>query len=163
MLSPFLALPMISSPTTDACKKLGFNPTITLVIVGKEHKIVFLPTSETNNDRNGNLNFPAGTVVDTTVVSPVEFDYYLSDYAGSPGTSKPTYYNVFLDENNFTYVTISHSDLAWVPDADETTHCRVWYTDLTAFNPFPLLSATFTPATLTPSQSQPPSTVNTFP
>ena len=127
MLSPFLALPMISSPTSDACKKLGFNPTITLVIVGKEHKIVFLPTSEPNNDRNGNLNFPAGTVVDTQVVSPVEFDYYLSDYAGLPGTSKPTYYNVFLDENSFTYVTTSHSDLVWVLDADETIRCRVWY------------------------------------
>ena len=101
--------------------------------------------------------------LDQTIQSTM---YYLSDYAGSPGTSKLTYYNVFLDENNFTYVTISHSDLAWVPDADETIHCRVtcvWYTDLTAFNPFPLLSATFTPATLTPSQSQPPSTVNTFP
>jgi hypothetical protein len=40
--------------------------------------------------------------LDQTIQSTM---YYLSDYAGSPGTSKPTYYNVFLDENNFTYVT----------------------------------------------------------
>ncbi len=87
---------------------MGFNPKITLIVVGKDHKVVFFPSAD-NGDRSGNC--PAGTVVDTTVVSPVEFDYYLCSHAGLLGTSKPAHYNVLLDENEFTYVVPSCSQL----------------------------------------------------
>lgn len=95
--------------TTGACDKLGFKPKITLIVVGKKHKVVFFPTSRGDADRSGNC--PAGTVVDTGVVSPVEFDYYLYGHAGLLGTSKPAHYNVLLDENEFTYVIPSRSQL----------------------------------------------------
>lgn len=84
---------------------MGFAPKITLIVVGKYHKVVFLPKS--GADRSGNC--PAGTVIDTTVVSPVEFDYYLYGYAGQLGTSKPAHYNVLLDENGLSYVVLSRA------------------------------------------------------
>jgi eukaryotic translation initiation factor 2C len=83
-----------------ACKKMGFNPTITLIIVGKRHHVRFFPRSENEGDRSGNC--PAGTVVDSDVVNPVEFDFYLQSHGGLLGTSRPAHYNVLLDENKFT-------------------------------------------------------------
>jgi hypothetical protein len=47
---------------------------------------------------------PPGTVIDTVVTSPVEWDFYLCSHQGILGTSKPAHYNVLLDENNFTCV-----------------------------------------------------------
>jgi len=88
----------------SACTKLDFDPTITLVVVGKKHKVVFFPRQADDNsgliDRSGNC--PPGMVVDTKITSPVEFDYYLLSHNGILGTSKPAHYNVLLDENNFT-------------------------------------------------------------
>jgi eukaryotic translation initiation factor 2C len=86
--------------TIDACQTLGFAPTITLIVVGKKHKVVFFPTSP--NDADGSGNCLAGMVVDTDITSPIETDYYLLSHSGILGTSKPAHYNVLLDENIFT-------------------------------------------------------------
>ena len=95
-------------PPAEACKKMGFNPTITLIVVGKRHHVRFFPRSDNEGDRSGNC--PAGTVVDSDVVNPVEFDFYLQSHGGSLGTNRPTHYNVLLDENKFTYVVAFLSD-----------------------------------------------------
>ncbi|KAH9179679.1 Piwi domain-containing protein [Lactarius sanguifluus] len=84
----------------NACKKLGFNPTITLIIVGKPRHVRFFPRSENEGDRGGNC--PAGTVIDSDVVNPVEFEFYLQSHGGVPGTARPTHYTVLVDENRFT-------------------------------------------------------------
>jgi eukaryotic translation initiation factor 2C len=76
-------------------------------VVGKDHKVVFFPISDADGDRSKNC-LP-GTIVDSDVVSPVEFDYYLYGHAGLLGTSKPAHYNVLVDENNFTCVFFSLS------------------------------------------------------
>jgi eukaryotic translation initiation factor 2C len=96
---------------------MGFNPTITLIIVGKRHHVRFFPRSENEGDRSGNC--PAGTVVDSDVVNPVEFDFYLQSHGGLLGTSRPAHYNVLLDENKFTYVVAFLSDSEVVVDADD--------------------------------------------
>ena len=88
----------------DACVKLGFKPTITLIVVGKRHHVRFFPRIENEGDRSGNC--VAGTVVDSDVVNPVEFDFYLLSHGGILGTSCPAHYNVLIDENRFTYVTL---------------------------------------------------------
>jgi hypothetical protein len=103
----------------DACKKLGIKPTITLIIVGKRHHVRLFPCKENEADRSGNC--VAGTVVDSDVVNPVEFDFYLLSHGGILGTSRPAHYNVLLDENKFTYVFLSgiaakfFSMLTWAP------------------------------------------------
>ena len=76
---------------------------ITLVIVAKRHHTRFAPK---NPDKQGDAdkpkNCPAGTTVDTHIVSPVEFDFYLQSHGGLLGTSRPAHYSVLYDENNFT-------------------------------------------------------------
>ena len=97
---------MISYPIKGASEKLDFEAKITLIIVGKYyHKVVFFPTSNFQANRSGNR--PAGTVVDTGVVSPVEFDYYLYSHTGLLGMSKPAYYNDLLDKFGSTCVVVN--------------------------------------------------------
>ncbi|KAA8550272.1 hypothetical protein F0562_001956 [Nyssa sinensis] len=47
-------------------------------------------------------NILPGTVVDTKICNPSEFDFYLCSHAGIQGTSRPAHYHVLYDENNFT-------------------------------------------------------------
>ncbi|KAL5140710.1 Protein argonaute 2 [Glycine soja] len=43
-----------------------------------------------------------GVIVDTKVIHPFEFDFYLCSYYGNLGTSKPTHYHVLWDKHKFT-------------------------------------------------------------
>ncbi|XP_020704040.1 protein argonaute 1B-like, partial [Dendrobium catenatum] len=51
-------------------------------------------------DRSGNI-LP-GTVVDSKICHPTEFDFYLCSHAGIQGTSRPAHYHVLWDENKFS-------------------------------------------------------------
>ena len=51
---PNLCLLTIANKPTDACDELNFNPTITLIVVGKDHKVVFFPVSNADGDKNYN-------------------------------------------------------------------------------------------------------------
>lgn len=86
-----------------ACLELepAYTPKITFIIVQKRHHARFFvtPASSKEADRSGNI--PAGTVVDTAVVHPRQFDFYLVAHAGIQGTSRPTHYHVIFDENRF--------------------------------------------------------------
>nr|KJB35183.1 hypothetical protein B456_006G103100 [Gossypium raimondii] len=85
-----------------ACSSLqeGYMPRVTFVVVQKRHHTRLFPTDRNKTDRSGNI-LP-GTVVDTSICHPTEFDFYLNRHAGIQGTSKPTHYHVLLDENGFT-------------------------------------------------------------
>jgi hypothetical protein len=126
--------PYFVSPNViiDACTKLGIKPAITLIIVGKRHHVRFFPRSENEGDRSGNC--VAGTVVDSDVVNPVEFDFYLLSHGGILGTSRPAHYNVLIDENKFTYVSYGGSELII---SSMLMSCAV----LTAYNLSRMLSA----------------------
>ncbi|RHZ87940.1 hypothetical protein Glove_28g30 [Diversispora epigaea] len=89
-----------------ACLALDatYRPTITFVVVQKRHHTRFFPIDRRDADRTGNC-LP-GTVVDSNITHPTEFDFYLQSHAGLQGTSRPTHYHVLHDENNFTADTL---------------------------------------------------------
>nr|CAD1819865.1 unnamed protein product [Ananas comosus var. bracteatus] len=78
----------------------GYLPPITFVVVQKRHHTRLFPEVHGRReitDRSGNI-LP-GTVVDTQICHPTEFDFYLCSHAGD----KQTYsLHVLFDENRFT-------------------------------------------------------------
>ncbi|KAG8764009.1 hypothetical protein FRC12_008333 [Ceratobasidium sp. 428] len=47
-------------------------------------------------------NCEAGTVIDSIIGHPLEFDFFLLSHGGLIGTSRPAHYSVVHDDNNFT-------------------------------------------------------------
>ncbi|KAG6572421.1 Protein argonaute 16, partial [Cucurbita argyrosperma subsp. sororia] len=72
------------------------NVTKFTVIVGqKNHHTKFFQPGAPEN-------VPPGTVVDTKVVHPKNYDFYMCAHAGMIGTSRPAHYHVLLDEIGFS-------------------------------------------------------------
>nr|BAO49750.1 argonaute protein [Lilium longiflorum] len=88
-----------------ACASLedGYLPPVTFIVVQKRHHTRLFPSNHGDRgstDKSGNI-LP-GTVVDTMICHPTEFDFYLCSHAGIQGTSRPTHYHVLYDENHFS-------------------------------------------------------------
>jgi eukaryotic translation initiation factor 2C len=80
-----------------AFRSIMYTPTITLIVAQKRHQTrLFLE----DGGRIGNVS--PGTVVDTKIVHPFEYDFYLCSHYGSLGTSKPTHYHVLWDEHGLS-------------------------------------------------------------
>lgn len=77
----------------------GQKPQLTFIIVQKRHHARFMPVQRGDSDRSGNCR--PGTIVDTEIVVPQEFDFYLQSHASPLGTARPTHYHVLLNEANF--------------------------------------------------------------
>ena len=76
----------------------NFAPKISCIVVQKRHHIRLFPIDASSCDRSGNC-LP-GTVIDSTITHPLEYNFVLQSHAGLQGTSRPTVYHVILDENN---------------------------------------------------------------
>lgn len=72
---------------------------LTFLIVQKRHHLRMFPDN-CPTDRSGNV--VPGVVVDTKIVHPREFDFYLMSHAGIQGTSRPVKYHVLYDEIGFS-------------------------------------------------------------
>lgn len=88
-----------------ACASLepNYQPPVTFVVVQKRHHTRLFANN--HNDRrstDNSGNILPGTVVDTKICHPTEFDFYLCSHAGIQGTSRPAHYHVLWDENNFS-------------------------------------------------------------
>ncbi|XP_042392893.1 protein argonaute 1B-like [Zingiber officinale] len=88
-----------------ACASLepNYQPPVTFVVVQKRHHTRLFANNHNDNhsvDKSGNI-LP-GTVVDSKICHPTEFDFYLCSHAGIQGTSRPAHYHVLWDENKFT-------------------------------------------------------------
>ena len=85
-----------------ACRELhpNYKPQITFMVVQKRHHARFF-AEDPRDQRGKSRNAPAGTVVDTQICHPTEFDWYLLSHAGIQGTSKPAHYHVLYDDSNF--------------------------------------------------------------
>ncbi|CAM0944014.1 unnamed protein product [Alopecurus aequalis] len=81
----------------EACKLMDdqWEPKFTLITAQKNHHTKFFQTGSPDN-------VPPGTVVDTQVCHPKNFDFYMCAHAGMIGTSRPTHYHVLHDEIGFT-------------------------------------------------------------
>ncbi|KAK9276501.1 hypothetical protein L1049_006035 [Liquidambar formosana] len=89
-----------------ACSRFPcYKPPITFAVVQKRHHTRLFP-NETDQSSTRNQftdeNIPPGTVVDTVITHPREFDFYLCSHWGVKGTSRPTHYHILWDENQFT-------------------------------------------------------------
>lgn len=85
-----------------ACREIyGHNPLpkICFVIVKRRHNTRFFTWDKQTNQTN---NLQPGTVIDTDIVSPNGFDFYLNSHAAIQGTSRPVLYQVLYDEIGFT-------------------------------------------------------------
>ncbi|CEF61129.1 Protein argonaute-4 [Strongyloides ratti] len=84
----------------EACMSLerGYQPGITFIVVQKRHHTRFFVCNK--DERVGKAqNIPPGTIVDSGVTHPTEFDFYLCSHAGIQGTSRPSHYHVLWDDN----------------------------------------------------------------
>eukprot|EP01135_Chromosphaera_perkinsii_P007963 Nk52_evm35s1073 gene=Nk52_evmTU35s1073 len=90
-----------------------WDPKITFVVVQKRHHTRFFCNQRNGTDRSGNC-LP-GTIVDTQICSPTQFDFYLQSHAGIQGTSRPAHYYVLLDEIGFSVDEIQQltNNLCW--------------------------------------------------
>ncbi|KAK9116634.1 hypothetical protein Sjap_015581 [Stephania japonica] len=82
-----------------------YKPTVTFAVVQKRHHTRLFPDEIDPSSTRAHLfdeNIPPGTVVDTVITHPREFDFYLCSHWGMKGTSRPTHYHVLWDENQFT-------------------------------------------------------------
>ncbi|KAJ4975109.1 hypothetical protein NE237_000215 [Protea cynaroides] len=70
-------------------------PKFTVIVAQKNHHTKLFQASAPEN-------VPPGTVVDTKVVHPRNYDFYMCAQAGIIGTSRPAHYHVLLDEIGFT-------------------------------------------------------------
>lgn len=91
-----------------ACERFpDYKPLITFAVVQKRHHTRLFPfpgETDPSSPQNNFLyeNIPPGTVVDSVITHPKEFDFYLCSHWGVKGTSRPTHYHVLWDENQFT-------------------------------------------------------------
>jgi len=81
-----------------ACEsiKAGYAAKVTFILVQKRNHIRLFPEEGKGADRDDRLH--AGTVVDQSICSPFDFDFFMCSHPGMKGTSKPTHYHVLWDE-----------------------------------------------------------------
>ncbi|XP_044465053.1 protein argonaute 16 isoform X3 [Mangifera indica] len=70
-------------------------PKFTVIVAQKNHHTKLFQASAPEN-------VPPGTVVDTKIVHPRNYDFYMCAHAGMIGTSRPAHYHVLLDEIGFS-------------------------------------------------------------
>ncbi|KAK1414061.1 hypothetical protein QVD17_29799 [Tagetes erecta] len=90
-----------------ACSSIreGYQPLLTFVVVQKNHRLHSCFFPETHDGQRTNTstgNILPGTVVDTKICHPTEFDFYICSHNGKEGTSCPAHYHVLHDEKKFT-------------------------------------------------------------
>ncbi|KAI9646022.1 hypothetical protein NHQ30_005460 [Ciborinia camelliae] len=117
-------LPLIRAGCKAAGARAGMGenwcPPITLLVVGKRHHTRFFPKVEKPEKNNHNLN--SGLLIDTGVVTPNHFSFYLQSHDSGLGTAKSAHYIVITNESQYT-----------AREIQETTN-KICFTGSRAFN-----------------------------
>ncbi|TVU22610.1 hypothetical protein EJB05_32321, partial [Eragrostis curvula] len=83
----------------EACKFLdeSWFPKFTVIVAQKNHHTrFFVPKG------HDTFNVAPGTVVDSGICHPVNYDFYMCAHYGRIGTTRPTHYHVLHDEIGFS-------------------------------------------------------------
>lgn len=86
-------------------KKDVWIPKITIIVVTKRHHARFYPKQDAYPPDIGtkeDKNLSAGTVVDTDVVTPNHWSFYLQSHASGLGTARSAHHIVLRDEAGYT-------------------------------------------------------------
>lgn len=94
----------------------GYSPRLTVVACIKGHHVRFFNEAGTDEQPNRTINIEAGTIVDSDVTSTRSADMYMAAHAAILGTTRPTRYEVLVDENNLSYVIV----LPWSAHGDHS-------------------------------------------
>lgn len=86
-----------TSALPKAVKGEKWKPKLTLIVAIKRHHARFYPL----NLEPGDPNLGAGTIVDSVVVTPNHFSFYLQSHCSPLGTAKSTQYVVIYDDQDF--------------------------------------------------------------
>jgi len=82
---------------------LSINPKMTtkftVLVATKRHHVRFFP-QQGSGDKNNNPQ--PGTLVETGITHPFEYDFYLCAHSAIKGTARPVHYHVLLDEAKMT-------------------------------------------------------------
>ncbi|KAG2636871.1 protein argonaute 18-like isoform X3 [Panicum virgatum] len=92
-------------PEIEKAWKALYNnekPQITFIAVQKRHSLMLFPNNNNQYHNANRKNVEPGTVVDSEICHPAEFDFFLCSYAEVKGPSHPVQYLVLRDDNNFT-------------------------------------------------------------
>ncbi|KAL1637748.1 hypothetical protein SLS58_009175 [Diplodia intermedia] len=95
------------SAIRDACRAFSKKAVkITAVVTTKRHHTRLYPgggatCKEVNRGGSCPNNVIPGTTVESSIVSPDKFDFFLVSHVGIKGTSRPTYYTVIENEMDF--------------------------------------------------------------
>ncbi|CAF0780555.1 unnamed protein product [Adineta steineri] len=73
-------------------------PLLTFIVVKKRHHTRFFML----DNQNKTVNIPPGVVIDTDIVHPGQFSFFLNSHKALQGTNRPALYHVLYDEIQFT-------------------------------------------------------------
>ncbi|KAL6626385.1 hypothetical protein ACP70R_030111 [Stipagrostis hirtigluma subsp. patula] len=86
----------------EACKFLDakWSPKFTVIVAQKNHHTRFFLHNGPREDDVAKVS--PGTVVDTGIYHPRNYDFYMCAHAGMIGTTRPTHYHVLHDDIGFS-------------------------------------------------------------
>ncbi|TVY81280.1 putative protein tag-76 [Lachnellula suecica] len=78
----------------------GYDPKITMLVVGKRHHTRFYPKDSPKDKVGKNLN--PGLVIDHTIVTPQYDNFYLQSHDSPEGTARSGHYVVISNDSGYT-------------------------------------------------------------
>lgn len=78
------------------------QPKVSCLVVQKRHKVRFMRRDPVQTRKGPDFNMQPGTVVDSVVVHPTDFSFYLAPHKTIQGTTRPAHIYMILDEIKFS-------------------------------------------------------------